>query len=163
MTTQEIVKALRCCGEDESAKCELCPLCDEPLEDCCNMYQRAAYLIESMTAELEQAKQERDTWERRGEAVERDLHSIIRYAEDGCLFCAHHLTCAGKDCPRYMSGMGLTDPDGKEYPDWKWTCEDFEFGTCPLLENTPCNGCDFENHWQWRGPCAENGGTHAPD
>jgi hypothetical protein len=25
-----------------------------------------------------------------------------------------------------------------------WSCEDFDFGTCKMLENTPCNGC-FDN------------------
>lgn len=102
---------------------------------------------------------ERDTCQKRAEAAVQDLRSVIKYADKGCELCAHYIPCAGKDCSKYISGTGATGQDGKEYPDFKWTCEDFDYGQCPAMENTPCNGCDFVNHWQWRGPCAEDGGT----
>lgn len=139
--------------------------------------QEAADMIESLSTRLEYTqglfdfeKEQLDKvfnviniWKHRAEAAERDLHSIIRQADDGCNLCRHYQPCMGKDCPKYISGKGATDEGGMEYPNFPWTCEEFDFGTCPLLENTPCNGCDFENHWEWRGPCEENGGPHVPD
>ncbi len=115
--------------------------------------RQAVHLIEKLSAD-------RDTWKLRADAALRDLRSVIKHADDGCLLCAHYHPCAGKDCPQYISGTGATDKEGKEYPDFKWSCDDFEYGTCPAMENTPCNGCDFENHWEWRGLCEENGGEH---
>jgi hypothetical protein len=55
-----------------------------------------------------------------------------------CDFCKHAKPCLGRNCSLFIEGVG--DVEGK-YPTMKWTCEDFNFGTCLLLENTPCNGC----------------------
>lgn len=107
--------------------------------------------------EAENLSADRDAWQHIADAAVRDLHSVIKQV-DGCSLCAHYYPCAGKDCPKYISGTGANNPDGTEDPDFKWTCEDFDFGTCPALENMPCNGCDFENHWEWRGLCKENEG-----
>ncbi len=119
----------------------------------------AANMIENLSAQCAKQRKECDKWKLRAEAAEKDLHSIIRYAEDRCKLCTHYRPCHGKDCPQYVSGVGATGPNGKEYPDFKWSCEDFDYGTCPAMEDTPCNGCDFENNWQWRGPCEEKEGT----
>lgn len=59
-----------------------------------------------------------------------------------CDFCKHYKPCLSKACPEFISGIG--DVSGK-YPDLKWTCEDFVFGTCPVLENTPCQNCIQQN------------------
>lgn len=62
-----------------------------------------------------------------------------------CDFCKHCKPCLSKQCVDYIEGIG--DAEGK-YPNFRWTCEDFVFGTCPTLENTPCNGCiqnDFKS------------------
>lgn len=114
--------------------------------------------IAGLETMLTTAQSAAKTWQRRAEAAERDLRSVIKDANDGCVLCIHYHPCAGKDCPQYVAGVGATGQDGKEYPDFKWSCEDFEHGTCPAMEDTPCNGCDFENHWQWCGPRKENGG-----
>lgn len=142
MTEDEIIKHL----QDQARK-------QDSLVDA-DALREAVILIQALSVDS-------DTWKRRAEALERDLHSVIKSVDDGCLLCAHHHPCPGKDCPQYVAGIGATGKDGKEYHDFKWTCEDFEFGTCPAMENTPCNGCDFENHWKWRGPCEENGGKQS--
>ena len=65
-----------------------------------------------------------------------------------CEYCEHYIPCLGKECEKYISGIG--DVEGKS-PDWKWSCEDFDFGECPMLENTPCNGCYLESNFSWNG------------
>ena len=65
---------------------------------------------------------------------------------DICEFCSNKVKCDGKKCEKYCEGKGGWGENGQHFPDWKWTCEDFDFGTCPLLENTPCNGC-FDNDY----------------
>lgn len=112
----------------------------------------AADMIKKLSAD-------RDAWKRRAEAAERDMFSVIKLTDDACQLCAHYQACKEEACPRFTSGMGVTDLDGTQYPNMKWTCMDFKYGTCKMLEDTPCNGCNFENHWTWRGPRAENGGV----
>lgn len=60
-----------------------------------------------------------------------------------CGFCKHEKRCMSTLCENYVSGVG--DAEGK-YPQMKWSCEDFVFGTCTCLENTPCNGCIQNNN-----------------
>ena len=69
---------------------------------------------------------------------------------DLCEYCLHHIPCKGKECPKFIQGVG--DVEGK-FPDFKWTCEDFDFGTCPMLEGTPCQNCfaDMDSHFEWSG------------
>lgn len=79
----------------------------------------------------------------------------MKRAIDGeliCDFCKHDYKCPGEECDKYSEGVGCTDEDGNYY-DWKWTCMDFSFGTCPKLEDTRCNVC-FDNDmsgFEWRG------------
>ncbi len=96
---------------------------------------------------------DRDAWKRRAEAMECDLHISINHLDNRCELCDHNQPCGEGICPQYIGGVGVTG-----HPDWEWSCMGFEFGTCPALVNTPCQGCVLGNHWQWRGPCAENGG-----
>jgi hypothetical protein len=75
---------------------------------------------------------------------------LKRDSDDICAYCKNRIECKKEQCEKYSSGVG--DVDGN-YPDWKWTCMDFDYGTCFLLADTPCNGC-FENDcsgFEWRG------------
>lgn len=79
----------------------------------------------------------------------------IKRAIDGddlCTFCKYDIFCQGEKCDKYIEGKGMTNDTGG-FVDWEWTCMDFVYGTCPKLEDTPCNGC-FENNsrgFEWRG------------
>ena len=91
-----------------------------------------------------------DFYMERCQKLEEDFLELVMQSEDTCFYCKNYIACKGKECEKYCSGIG--DVDGN-FPDWKWTCEDFDFGTCPLLENTPCNECienDFKG-FKWRG------------
>lgn len=67
-----------------------------------------------------------------------------------CNYCKNHKECS-ENCTKYESyGKNGTFIycDGKEIPyesSYELSCMDVEFGKCPLLENTKCNGC-FENN-----------------
>ena len=82
---------------------------------------------------------------------------LKRDSDDICDYCKNRIECEGQQCEKYSSGVG--DVDGK-YPDWKWDCMDFDYGTCSLLADTPCNGCfdDDCKGFEWRGPQAGKGG-----
>lgn len=69
---------------------------------------------------------------------------------DLCEYCLHHIPCKGKECPKFIQGVG--DVEGK-FPDFQWTCEDINYGDCPMLENTPCQNCfaDMDSHFEWNG------------
>ena len=86
--------------------------------------------------------------------LEQDFIELVTQSENTCLYCKNNVECKGKECIEYIEGKGAYSADGRQsFPDWEWTCKDFIFGTCPLLENTPCNGC-FENKmrgFEWRG------------
>ena len=84
------------------------------------------------------------------EAAKADIKMAIKNNDAYCELCKHKVECKGKECPEYIEGVGATDTNGHEFPDFKWSCLDFNFGQCPLLDNTPCCNCDFENNWQWR-------------
>ena len=108
--------------------------------------------IPALTARAEAAEAERDA------AVEDMTAVLKRDSDDICAYCKNRIKCEGQQCEKYSSGVG--DVDGN-YPDWKWTCMDFDYGTCSLLADTPCNGC-FEDDckgFEWRGPQAEKGET----
>lgn len=90
--------------------------------------------------------------QRRADAAVEDMAAVLkRDSDDICAYCKNRIECKNEQCEKYSSGVG--DVDGN-YPDWKWTCMDFDYGTCFLLADTPCNGC-FENDYsgfEWRGP-----------
>ena len=106
--------------------------------------------IPALTARAEAA-------EARADAAVEDMTAVLkRDSDDICKYCKHIIECKGQNCDGYCSGAG--DIDGN-CPDWKWTCEDFNFGTCVKMENTPCNGC-FENDcggFEWRGNAGKGG------
>lgn len=91
-----------------------------------------------------------DFYSERCQKLEEDFTELVMLSENICSYCKNNIERKGKGCEKYCEGIGGVD--GK-FPDWKWTCMDFDFGTCPLLEGTPCNGC-FENNaegFEWRG------------
>ena len=82
----------------------------------------------------------------------KDFIELVMKSEDICHYCKNDIECKGKDCEKYVEGRGCWD-DKRCHYDWVWSCQDFNFGTCDLLENAPCNGC-FENDnkgFEWRG------------
>ena len=102
---------------------------------------------------------ERLTAER--DAAVEDMTAVLkRDSDDICAYCKNRIECKKEQCEKYSSGVG--DVDGN-YPDWKWTCMDFDYGTCSLLADTPCNGCfdDDCKGFEWRGPQAEKGDSNA--
>ena len=112
----------------------------------------AKYLL----AEVDRLQARAEAAEARADAAVEDMTAVLkRDSDDICKYCKHIIECKGQNCDGYCSGAG--DIDGN-YPDWKWSCEDFNFGTCVKMENTPCNGC-FENDcggFEWRGVGKEN-------
>lgn len=80
------------------------------------------------------------------------MEQLKNPTENICEHCKHEIKCEREKCDRYEKGVGLTDEKGN-YCDWDWDCLDITFGTCAMLENTPCNGC-FENDFNgfmWKG------------
>lgn len=76
-------------------------------------------------------------------AEERDL-IIKKYCDEICSYCENHVDCKGKNCKAYIEGeQGFIND---KPVDFHWSCEDFNYGTCPMMENTPCNGC-FERDY----------------
>lgn len=72
-----------------------------------------------------------------------------------CDYCIYHVPCKGKNCAEFCEGHKVTDPDGNEV-EFRWTCMDFNFGQCPLLEDTPCNDCNDDN-FLWNGKIYDGG------
>lgn len=93
-----------------------------------------------------------DFYMERCHKLEEDFMELVANSENMCSYCKHNTECKGKECPKYTEGKGCWD-DKRCYYDWVWSCQDFNFGTCDLLESTPCNGC-LENDnkgFEWRG------------
>lgn len=73
-----------------------------------------------------------------------------------CDFCKFQVTDCSKNCKNYQEGVGVVDENGNFF-EWKWTCFDWEFGTCDRLENTPCHNCWAKNYnfvnWEYKNIC----------
>ena len=89
---------------------------------------------------------------RKFEALLKDFKEFMLDSDDVCKYCKHNQPCHGKECECYIQGTEAWDHKGCKY-DWQWSCQDFRFGECPKLENTPCNGCIQHNmqNFEWRG------------
>ena len=171
MNADEIVRALR---ETQ----DLCLICSAKLLCADGLYCKTRYmllaadLIESLKAENVELRginskylirvcdldEQLAASKRREQAAVEMLIKFIKQSDDACDYCKNLIECKGEGCECFEQGKGGTS-DGKEYPDFKWTCEDFDHGTCRMMKNTPCNGC-FENDcsgFEWRGPQAGKG------
>lgn len=112
-------------------------------------------LLEQAANTLEKLSDENKQFIKKFETLLKDFKELILNPNDVCKYCKHYQPCLGKDCESYVKGRGVQDLKGYTF-DWQWTCEHFEFGTCPKLENTPCNGCIKHNMsgFEWRGVVA---------
>jgi hypothetical protein len=90
--------------------------------------------------------------DRNFEALLKDFKEFMLHPNDVCRYCKHNQPCRGKECALYIEGRDAWDHKGCKH-DWEWSCIDFRFGECPMLENTPCNGCIKNNMqgFEWRG------------
>jgi hypothetical protein len=82
----------------------------------------------------------------------KTIRELALHSEDTCQYCKYDTPCKGDKCECFIEGVGMTDEQDKYY-NIKWTCMDFNYGECPMLENTPCNECvqnDF-GHFEWKG------------
>ena len=95
----------------------------------------------------------RELEDERDAAIE-DLKKAL-WDDEICPYCKHNYHCGDIKCDEYIEGVGMTDAKGNYY-DMKWSCRDFDWGTCSKLENTPCNGCNLVNHFEWRGVDGNN-------
>ena len=93
-----------------------------------------------------------DFYSERCRNLEEDFMQLVEQSPEICSYCKNKIECKGKRCPKYIEGKGCWD-DKRRYYDWAWSCEDFNFGTCDMLENTPCNGCRNNDNkgFDWRG------------
>lgn len=85
-------------------------------------------------------------------AAVEDIKKAID-SDDICSFCKYNTPCQGEKCDQYIEGKGMKLEKTGQYIDKKWTCMDFDYGTCPKLEYGSCNRC-FENNmkgFKWRG------------
>lgn len=71
-----------------------------------------------------------------------------------CEHCVYNkeVQCLEKQCPDYTEGVGVVDANdpSKVYPDFPWSCLDFDYGDCPHMDNTPCHGCIDNNTCNFR-------------
>ena len=81
------------------------------------------------------------------------LFDFWKYNYQGiCDYCLNKIECKGEDCPNYENygNKGFfvctdgTQSSEQEFS-YDMTCEDINYGDCPMLENTPCHGC-IENN-----------------
>ena len=143
MTTEELIKKLRNCGGGtEGIKL---------VNEAADKIEWLQKLVDDMTND--HFVDTLDFYSERYHKLSEDFEEVILKAEDICHYCKNKTECKDRECPMYCEGKGAYGEDGRHFSDWKWTCHDFDFGTCPLLENTPCNEC-FDNSYQgfeWRG------------
>ena len=170
MNADEIVKALRCyasdCGDDEACgQCTFAWMCEEmdgnapkiiaDLIERLNDFEHSQCAV--LLARIAELEARLAASQHREQAAVEDMTAVLkRDSDDICAYCKNRIECKNEQCEKYSSGVG--DVDGN-YPDWKWTCMDFDYGTCSLLADTPCNGCfdDDCKGFEWRGQQAGKG------
>ena len=67
-----------------------------------------------------------------------------KYCYDICEYCNNKVDCNPKTCEGYVSGNTVY-LDGKPIES-EWDCQDFEYGTCEMMEGTPCFQCFKKNY-----------------
>ena len=123
----------------------------------CLAWSIVANDIPYLLSEVDRLTARAEAAEARADAAVEDMMAVLkRDYDDICAYCKNRIECKNEQCEKYSSGVG--DVDGN-YPDWKWTCMDFDYGTCSLLADTPCNGCfdDDCKGFEWRGQQAGKG------
>lgn len=93
-------------------------------------------LVQNMQNSIEDNKE----FTKKFEALLKDFKEFILNPDDVCKYCKYNQPCQGKECELYVEGKGARDHKGYKH-DWEWSCKDFNYGECPMLENTPCNRC----------------------
>ena len=79
-----------------------------------------------------------------------DLKMVLSEGQDDpCSFCEYQFTKCNEDCDCYQKGTGMQDEEGNYY-NWKWTCMDWDYGTCDKLINSPCHNCFETNLSNWK-------------
>ena len=106
-------------------------------------------LINDIINALQKLSEENKQLVKQLNAAVEDLKKAF-WDDEVCTYCKHNYHCGDTECDVYIEGVGMTDENGHYY-DWKWSCRNFDWGTCSKLEDTPCNGCDLINHFEWRG------------
>ena len=105
MTTKDIVRALRCCAEGE---CKDCAMHEDKQRCQENLLDKAADLIERLTAENAKAEAEKD-------AAIADLK-----ISSGCTYCKYHCSdmtfC--RDCNKKQNCKCMSCSFG--LPNWEW-------------------------------------------
>ena len=67
-----------------------------------------------------------------------------KFCEDICECCKNKVECNPEKCEGYIEGdKGYLN--GK-ITKFKWDCMDFDYGTCEMMQHTPCFQC-FENDY----------------
>jgi hypothetical protein len=117
---------------------------NEAIETLQGAYEVMSALADVRKEEIESLQAQLAETQRRERAAVEMLIKFIKQSDDACDYCKNHIECAGEQCEEFEKGVGGTGNDGTEFPDWHWQCTDFDYGTCAMLANTPCNGC-FEN------------------
>ena len=80
-----------------------------------------------------------------------DIKFAFQNSEELCSRCKHDTPCLAEKCDCYKSGEGAIDQNGTEFPAYKWTCMDFNYGTCDKMINcTPCKDCFAGSKWEWK-------------
>lgn len=102
------------------------------------------YFIENAINALEKLNSENKQLTNKCEALLRDFKEFMLNRDNPCKYCKHNQPCKGEKCEAYIKSKDAWDHNGCKH-DWEWSCEDFNFGECPKLENTPCNGCIKNN------------------
>ena len=143
MEIKELIKKLRNCdSESEGVKL---------VNEAADKIEWLQKLVDDMTND--HFVDTLDFYMERCHKLEEDFTELLMDSENICHYCKNNIVCKSEKCEKYCEGVGGYGQDGRHFPDWKWTCKDFDFGTCPLLENTPCNEC-FDNNckgFEWRG------------
>lgn len=120
-TPEEIKRGLQCCtpldGEGEctgfDAICRLCPYDGETW--CADKMRKDAltYIaqIETQLRDAAKLQSDRDAWQRRAEAAERDLLKLMKNHQRGCNYCKHreYCTAAWDECAPEWRGPCAED------------------------------------------------------
>lgn len=133
-TPDEIKEYLANC--DDKSECSAC----YSEWRCKNEADALAY-IQQLEAELEEERTHHQhtiecaqSFEEEWVQMKRERDAAVRDIRHDCDTCKHKEACLSND---FCEECGHAESD-----------------------NTPCCSCHNLCNWEWRGPCAENGGIH---